>query len=322
MKYIIAVAIGASLALLSAVAGAQQNYPNKPIRFILAYPPGGGTDILARILGNKLSENIGQTIVVDNRPGAGANIAAEIAARAAADGYTIFIVNEAHAYNATLYSKLAYDLIKDFAPVTLLASTPNILIVHPSVTAKSVKDLIALAKAKPGQINYASSGSGSSSHLAGELFKNMAGVDLVHIPYKGGGPAVASLVAGEAVVGFATMPSVLPHVKAGRLRGLAVTTARRAPAAPELMTIAEAGVTGYDANSWYGLLAPAKTSKEIVERLNREFVKIISTAEVKDRLAVNGFETETTTPEQFAAYIRSEVAKWGKVIKAAGIRAD
>ena len=305
-----------------AVAGAADTYPSKPIRFILPFPPGGGTDTLARIVGQKLTQDFGQTVVMDNRPGAGANIGAEIAAHSAPDGYTIVMGNIAHAVNATLYRKLGYDLVKDFAPITLLAATPNILVVHPSVTAKSVKELIALAKARPGQFNYASSGSGSSAHLAGELFKNLAGVDLVHIPYKGGGPAVISLIAGESAVGFATMPSVLPQVKAGKLRALAVTTAKRSPAVPDLPTIAEAGVPGYEANTWYGVLAPAKTPAPIVGRLHGEFLNIMQSADIRERIAVHGYEPETNTPQEFAAYIKSEIIKWGKVVKAAGIHAD
>ncbi len=305
-----------------AVAGAADTYPSKPIRFILPFPPGGGTDTLARIVGQKLTQDFGQTVVMDNRPGAGANIGAEIAAHSAPDGYTIVMGNIAHAVNATLYRKLGYDLVKDFAPITLLAATPNILVVHPSVAAKSVKELIALAKAKPGQFNYASSGSGSSAHLAGELFKNLAGVDLVHIPYKGGGPAVISLIAGESAIGFATMPSVLPQVKAGKLRALGVTTAKRSPAVPDLPTIAEAGVPGYEANTWYGVLAPAKTPAPIVGRLHGEFLNIMQSADIRERIAVHGYEPETNTPQEFAAYIKSEIIKWGKVVKAAGIHAD
>ncbi len=309
-------------AVLCTGAAHAQNYPTKPIRFILPFPPGGGTDPLARIVGQKLTENLGQTMVMDNRPGAGANIGAEIAAHSAPDGYTIVMGNIAHTINATLYRKLGYDLVKDFAPVTLLASVPNILVVHPSVPAKSVQELIALAKAKPGQLNYASSGSGSSAHLAGELFKNLAGVDLVHIPYKGGGPAVISLIAGESAIGFATMPSVLPHVKAGKLRALAVTTAKRSPAVPDLPTIAEAGVPGYEANTWYGVLAPAKTPASIVGRLHDEFLNIMRSADIRERIAVHGYEPETNTPQEFAAFIKSEIIKWGKVVKAAGIHAD
>jgi len=311
-----------ALLLAGAFSAAAQDYPSKPIRFVLPFPPGGGTDTLARIVGQKLGQDFGQTIVMDNRPGAGANIGADIAAHAPADGYTLLMGNVAHAVNVTLYRKLGYDLVKDFAPITLLASTPNILVVHPSVAAKSVQELIALAKSKPGQLNYASSGSGSSSHLAGELFKTMTGVNLVHVPYKGGGPAVTSLIAGETVVGFATAPSVLPHVKSGKLRALAVTSAKRSAAAAELPTIAESGVPGYEANTWYGVLAPRGTPAAIIARLNGEFIAIMQSPEIRERIAPLGYEPDTGTPQQFAAYIKSEIAKWGKVVKAAGIHAD
>jgi len=314
--------VGGMALLLGGASAGAQNYPSKPIRFILPFPPGGGTDTLARIVGQRLGENLGQTMVLDNRPGAGANIGAEIGAHSAPDGYTLTMGNVAHAINMTLYAKPGYDLARDFAPITLLASTPNILVVHPSVAAKSVQELIALAKAKPGQLNYASSGSGSSAHLAAELFKSMAGVNLTHVPYKGGGPAVTSLVGGETVVGFATAPSVLQQIKSNRLRGLAVTTLKRTAAAPELPTIAESGVPNYDANTWYGALAPAKTATPIVTRLHTEFIKIMQSADILERIAVLGYEASTTTPQEFAAYIKAEIAKWGKVVKATGIRAD
>jgi len=309
-------------AALPGAASAQAQYPNKPVRLIVPFPPGGGTDTLARIYGQKLAEVFGQQVIIDNRPGAGTNIGAEIAAKAPPDGYTLLMGNIAHAINVTLYSKLAYDFVKDFTPVTLLASTPNILVVHPSVPAKSVKELIALAKARPGQLDYASAGSGSSSHLAAELFGIMAGVKMTHVPYKGGGPAVIALVGGQVSVGFATTPSVITHVKAGKMRGLGVTTARRSPSTPELPTISEAGVPGYEAGTWYGLLAPAGTPNEIVARLHAESVKLLKLPDVKDRLDATGFESIGNTPEQFAAYIRSEIEKWGKVVKASGARVD
>lgn len=308
--------------MLCGFVPAQAQYPNKPVRFILPFPPGGGTDTLGRIIGQKLSEAIGQQVVMDNRPGAGANIGAEIAAKSPADGYTLLMGNIAHAINVSLYRKLGYDLVRDFSPVTLIASTPNILVVHPSIPAKSVKDLIALAKARPNQLDYASSGSGSSAHLAAELFNNMAGVKMTHVPYKGGGPAVIALIAGQCSVGFATTPSVVSHVKAGKLRGLAVTSAQRSPATPELPTIGEAGLTGYEAGTWYGLLTPAGTPKEIIARLQAEVVKLLKYPDVKERLDATGFEPIGSSPEQFGAYIRSEIDKWAKVVKASGARAD
>jgi len=313
------------LVIACALAGgaqAQTQYPNKTVRMIIPFPPGGGTDTLGRIMALKLGEVLGQQVVVDNRPGGGTNIGAEIAAKAPPDGYTVLMGNVSHAINVTLYSKLGYDLVKDFAPVSLLASTPNILVVHPSVPAKSVKELIAVAKARPGQLDFASSGSGSSAHLAGEMFSSMAGVKMSHIPYKGGGPAVIALVGGQCSVGFATTPSVITHVKSGRLRGLAVTSAQRSPSTPELPTVSEAGIAGYEAGTWYGFLVPAGTSKDIVARLHAESIKLLKLPDVRERIETAGFETIGNTPEQFGTYIRSEIEKWGKVVKASGARAD
>jgi tripartite-type tricarboxylate transporter receptor subunit TctC len=307
---------------LATAAYAQAQYPAKPIRLIVPFPPGGGTDTLARVYGQKLGELLSQQVLIDNRPGGGTNIGAEIAAKSPPDGYTLFMGNISHTINVTLYSKLGYDLVRDFAPVTLLASTPNILVVHPSIPAKSVKDLVALAKARPGQIDYSSSGSGTSSHLAAELFSNMAGVKMTHVPYKGGGPSVVALVGGQVSVGFATTPSVISHIKSGKMRGLAVTTAQRSPLTPDLPTISEAGLPGYEAGTWYGLLVPAGTSKEIVTRLHGESVKLLKFPVVKDRLDAAGFETIGTTPDQFAAYIRTEIDKWAKVVRASGARAE
>ena len=301
---------------------AQPQYPVKPLRLIVPYPPGGGTDTLARLLVQKLSEALGQQVVLDNRPGAGANIGVEAAAKSPPDGYTLLLATIANAISASLYSKLNYDLVKDFSSVTLLATTPHMLVVHPSVPARSVKEFVALATARPQQLAYSSSGSGTPSHLAGELFASMTGVRLVHVPYKGGGPSVIALLSGEVSVGFATMPSVIPHVKAGKLRALAVTTAQRSPSFPQLPTISEAGVPGYDAGSWYGLLVPAGTPKEVVARLNAETVKLLKLPEVKERLDSAGFEVLVSTPEEYAAFTRNEIEKWAKVVKASGARAD
>ena len=308
--------------VLMAGAPAHAQYPNKALRLIIPYPPGGGTDTLGRIFGQKLAEVVAQQVIIDNRPGAGANIGAEIAAKTAPDGYTLLMGNIAHAINVSLYAKLSYDFARDFAPVSLLASTPNILVVHPSVPAKSVKELVALAKARPGQLDFASSGGGSSAHLAAELFNMMANVKMNHVPYKGGGPAVIALVGGQVSVGFATTPSVLPQVKAGRLRGLAVTSAQRSPATPDLPTISEAGLPGYDAGTWYGMLVPAGTPKDIIARLHAESIKLLKLPDVKERLDIAGFEAIGTSPEQFGTYIRSEIEKWAKVVKASGARAD
>ena len=301
---------------------AQPQYPVKPLRLIVPYPPGGGTDTLARLLVQKLSEALGQQVVLDNRPGAGANIGVEAAAKSPPDGYTLLLATIANAISASLYTKLNYDLVKDFSSVTLLATTPHMLVVHPSVPARSVKEFVALATARPQQLAYSSSGTGTPSHLAGELFASMTGVRLVHVPYKGGGPSVIALLSGEVSVGFATMPSVIPHVKAGKLRALAVTTAQRSPSFPQLPTISEAGVPGYDAGSWYGLLVPAGTPKEVVARLNAETVKLLKLPEVKERLDSAGFEVLVSTPEEYAAFTRNEIEKWAKVVKASGARAD
>ena len=316
---------GLLFALALALAGgvpAYAQYPGKPVRMIVPFPPGGGTDTLARIMAQKLGEVLGQQVVIDNRPGGGTNIGAELAAKAAPDGYTVLMGNVSHAINVTLYGKLNYDFIKDFAPVSLLASTPNILVVHPSVPAKSVKELIAVARARPGELDYASSGSGTSSHLSAELFSLMAGIKMTHVPYKGGGPAVIALVGGQCSVGFATTPSVISHVKSGRLRGLAVTSAKRSPSTPELPTVSEAGMAGYESSTWYGFLVPARTSGDIVARLHAESVKLLKQADVRERIESAGFETIGNAPEEFAAYIRSEIEKWSKVVKASGARAD
>jgi tripartite-type tricarboxylate transporter receptor subunit TctC len=299
-----------------------QDYPTKSVRFVVPFPPGGGTDTLARIVGAHLSKTLGQSMVMDNRPGAGTNIGAEIAARSAPDGYTLLMGNIAQAVNVTLYRKLSYDFVKDFDPVTLLAYAPNMLVTHPSVAAKNVQELVALAKKAPGSLNYASSGSGSSSHLAGELFKNMTGTDIVHVPYKGGGPAVASLLGGETRVGFATMPSVLPQTQSGKLRALAVTGDKRSPTASEIPTIAESGVAGYAANGWYGVLVPTGTPKTIVTKLHKELLATVNNKDVQTQLTRFGYDIETNTPDAFRKMIVAEIKKWGAVVKAANLRAD
>ncbi len=299
-----------------------QNYPTKPIRMIVAYPPGGGTDIVGRMIAQKLSENFGQTVVIDNRGGAAGGIGTEIAAKSVPDGYTILMGNVApNAINVSLYAKLGYDPVRDFEPVSLVASTPNILVVQPSFAAKTIPDLIALAKAKPATLNYPSAGLGSSSHLAGELFDNLAGVKMVHIPYKGGGPALTDLLGGQVQLMFATMPAAMPHVRSGRLRAIAVTSVKRSQAMPDLPTIGET-LKGYDASTWYGVLAPVRTPHAVVMTLHDEIIRILGAAEMRERLLAQGFEPVGGTPAEFAAYIKSEIAKWGKVIKAAGIKPE
>ncbi len=310
-----------ALALVAQVHA--QQYPTKPVRLIVAYPPGGGTDIVGRMMAQKLSENFGHTVIVDNRGGATGNIGTEIAARAAPDGYTLLMGNVApNAINVSLFKKIPFDPVKNFAPISLIAATPNILVVNPGVPVKTVKDLIALAKAKPGVFNYASAGIGSSSHLAGALFGILTHTDIVHVPYKGGGIALVDVLSGQTQLYFATMPAAMPHVKSGKLRPVAVTTERRSQTLPELPTIAETGVAGYEASTWYGLLAPAQTPRAIVTRLHGESVKILAAPDMRSKLASQGFEPVGNTPEQFAAYIQSEIAKWGKVIRDAGIRAE
>jgi tripartite-type tricarboxylate transporter receptor subunit TctC len=299
-----------------------QQYPSRPIRLVVPFPPGGGTDTMARAIGPKLGEALGQQVVPENRGGAGANIGAEIAAKSAPDGYTLMLATITNAIGASLYTRLNYDLVRDFAPITQLATTPHILVVHPSVPVKSVKEFIAFAKARPGELTYSSSGNGSAAHLAGELFNSLTGVKTVHVPYKGGGPSMIALVGGEVSLAFATMPSAINYVRAGRLRGLAVTTAKRSPSTPELPTIAETGVAGYEAGSWYGLSAPAGTPKDIIGRLNAETIKVVALPDVKERLFNAGFEVVTSSPEQFGEFTRTEIQKWGKLVKAAGLKVD
>lgn len=312
------------LAWLSGAAGAAQvQYPTKPIRLIVPFPPGGTTDVVARVIAQKLTENWSQQVVVDNRPGAGGIIGTELAAKAPADGYTLLLGSiTTHAVNPSLYKKLPFDPLRDFAPVSLAVSTPQVLVVHPSVAAKSVKELIALAKAKPGQLNYASAGTGTSPHLTFELFKSMAGVDLVHVPYKGTGPAITDLIGGQVQTMITGVVALYPHIKAGKLRALGATSAKRVAALPDVPTIAESGVPGFDVASWFGVFAPAGTPKPIVARLNAEIVKILAVPELRRKLAGQGADPATNTPEQFAAYVKSELARWSKVVKDTGARAD
>lgn len=302
---------------------AAQQYPTRPVRFVLGFPPGGGSDTIARLLSTRLSENLGRPVVVDNRPGAGGNVAGEIVAKSPPDGYTLLMGNNGIlATNASLYKNMAFDPVKDLAPVTLLASQPNILVVHPSLPVKSVKELIALARYRPGQLNYASSGSGLASHLAAELFKSMTRTDMVHVPYKGGGPSVLNTLSGQCELTFATALSVQPFLKAGRLRPLAVTTAVRSRNFPDLPTVAEAGVPGFEASTWHGVVVPAGTPQAIIGRLNGEFNKVLQVPDVRDRLATQGADAIGGTPQQFADYIGAEIPKWAKIIKESGARVD
>ncbi len=323
--YRLALTIFAALAGAVALAGHAnaQNYPNKPLRLIVPFPPGGGNDILARTVGQRLAEAIGQQIIVDNRGGAGGLIGAELAAKAVPDGYTIFLASIGNlAFMPALHAKLPYDPVRDFAPLTLLATSAFVLVVNPSLPAKSVKELIALAKTKPGQLNYASAGQGSSLHLTGEIFKLATGTDLVHVPYKGGAPALTDLIAGQVQIMFATTPGTLPHVRTGKLRALGVSGARRSAAAPDVPTIAESGVPGFEVLNWYGIVAPARTPVTIVQRLNGELVKTLKAPEMIEALGTQGLEAAGGPAEKFGAFIKSEIAKYAKVIKAAGVRAE
>ena len=316
-----AVVVGCALCAATPAALGQA-YPAKPVRMIAASSPGSAVDIVARIVAQKLGEQLGQQVVVDNRAGAGGNLGAELAAKAAPDGYTLFMGTPAHAINTGLYRKLNYDLIRDFAPVTQVTSGQYVVVVHPSLPVKSIRELIALARAKPGQLNYASAGSGNATHLAGELFASAARIKLVHVPYKGSGPAVTDLVGGQVQLMFANLVAALPQVKTGRLKALAVTGQTRAAAAPELPTVIEAGVPGYTVISWFGVLVPAATPRELIMKLNAELARTMSAPDVRDRLAADGAEPTTGTPEQFGAFLRAEIAQWTKVVKDAGIVAE
>ena len=321
MQRILRVAIALGFAL--ALDAAAQGYPAKPIRLIVPFPPGGSADILARAIGQKAGEGLGQTLVVENRPGAGTAIGAEALAKSAPDGYAVMIGTvSSHAINPALNPKLPFDPVKDFTAVSLVATIPFAMIVHPSVQAKNVQEFVALARAKPGSLNYSSAGNGTSNHLAGELFKSMAGIDIVHIPYKGSAPALNDLVAGQVALMFDLVLTAAPHVKSGAARGLAVTGAQRSSVLPELPTVAESGLPGYEVSAWFGIFAPAGVPEPVVQRLNAEFVKALRDSDLRQRLASQGAEPLTSTPAEFAAYLRSEIDKWGKVVKAAGMKVD
>ncbi len=303
-------------------AGAQSNYPNRQIRMIVPFAAGGPTDAIARAIAQKLNEAWGQPVVVDNRGGAGGNIGTEIAAKSPPDGYTLFIGTVANAINQSLFARLPFDFLRDFAPVTQNYVTGLILAVHPSLPVTSVKELIALAKAHPGELSYSSSGVGGTPHLSGELFNSMAGVKMVHVPYKGSAPAMTDLLGGQIQLTFDNMLTVLPQVKGGKLRGLAVTLPARSPLAPELPTVAESGLKGFEVKSWNGVVVPTGTSKEIIARLNGEIVKILRQPDLREKFLVQGVELVPTTPEEFGAFIRQDIAKWAKVIQISGARAE
>ena len=315
--------LGAAALLLAAAAAQAQHYPSKPVRIIIPFPPGGNTDIYARPVAAKMGEIYGHQMVVDNRPGAGGSIGADVVAKSPPDGYTmVTAVTGTMAINQFLYRKLPFDPDKDFAPVTQVGSLPLILVVHPSLPAKNVREFIAMAKAKPGQLNYGSSGVGTATHMTTELFKSMAGVDLVHIPYKGSGQVMGDVIGGQLALIFDQIVSSLPHVQGGKLRMLAITSAKRFPSLPDLPTIAESGVPGYESISWAGVAVPAGTPKEIIARLHAEIVKVLAAPDIRERFLRDGIETIGSTPEQFTEHIRRERIKWAKVVKDSGAKAD
>ena len=320
MKNII-FAFAASMAAACALPALADEYPTRPIRMLVGFAPGGGTDTTARAIAQKMAASMGQQVIVDNRAGGAGNAATEIVVRSSGDGYTILMGTiAALAINPTLYGNLPFDPLKDLAPVSQAVNSSNLLVTHPSVAATSVKELIALAKAKPGQLNFGSSGVGGTGHLAGVLFDTLAGTSMTHVPYSGGGPAMIALVGGQIQLVFATAATAVPQIKAGKIRGLAATTLARASVMPELPTIAESGLPGFDANNWYGVVVPAKTPKAIIAKLNAEMIRALSAQDLKDLFLTQGLDPAPGTPEQFGAYIKSEIVKWEKIIKASGAK--
>ena len=310
------------LAMVCGIATAQQ-YPAKPIRMVVGFAPGGGTDLVARIIGQKMTESWGQPVLVDNRAGATGTIGADLVAKAPGDGYTLLMGHvNSHGIAPNLFKKLPYDAERDFAMVAYVGYVPNVLVIHPSIPARNVKELIALAKSQPDALNYASSGVGSTQHLAGELFKLLTGVTIVHVPYKGSGPAVVDLLAGHVSMNFDTMPPVLPHIKTGRMRALALTTPKRSPQLPDVPTLIEAGLKGFDMTNWYGVMAPAKTPRDIVVKLNGEINRIVRLPDAKSKLEEAGTQLDPMSPEQFATFLHSEIGKYAKLVKASGVTLD
>ena len=322
-KYLVSIAVLGAIGSGAALAQTAATFPAKPVRFIAPFPPGGSTDLLARLVAIKLTEAWGQQVTVENRGGAGGTIGVELAARAAPDGYTIVMGHVGtFGFNPTLYPKLPYDAIRDFAPITVLATVPNGMAVHPSLPVKTARDFVALAKAKPGELLYASGGSGSASHLAGEYFKLLTKIDMVHVPYKGTGPAMISMISGQTTMTITGMVALMPHVKSNRLKLLGVATMKRLSIMPDIPTINESGVPGYDANQWYGVLTQAAVPRDIIAKLHADIVKVLARPDVKERLAADGAEPVANTPEQFAAHIKAEIARWAPVVKASGAKPD
>jgi tripartite-type tricarboxylate transporter receptor subunit TctC len=318
----IALLLSVLLSGLCGFASAQEAYPSKPIRLVLPFPPGGGTDILGRLVAERLGARLGQPVVTDNRGGAGGNLGAEAAAHSAPDGYTLLLAAPSLAISPSLYKKLPYDPVRDLAPISLVATVPNVMVTHPSVQAKTLREFIALAKSRPGELNFGSGGSGTSNHLGGELFNIVAGVRLVHVPYKGVNLAMNDVMAGNVQLVVIGIPAAAPQIKAGKLRALAVIAPQRSPALPDVPTVAEEGLPDFDVTTWYGLLAPAGTPRPIVERLNGEIVRLMHAPDLKERLAGMGTDPLTSSPEEFATYINREIAKWGDVVRKAGLKAD
>jgi tripartite-type tricarboxylate transporter receptor subunit TctC len=311
-----------SLLVVACAQAMAQSYPNRPIRFLVGYAPGGGTDVMARVIAAKLTESLKQQVIVDNRPGANANIAAKIAADSPGDGYTVLFMSVSHIMSKPVYSNLGYDIERDLTPITVVSSVSNVLTVNPALPARTVKEFIALAKSKPGQLTYATSGIGSPEHFAGEMFRMMTKTDLLSVPYKGGGPIAIDLVAGHVMSSFNTMPPIIPHIQSGRVRAIAVTMDKRAAVLPDVPTIAESGVPGYSMSTWYGAVMPAKTPREIVIRLNQEMLKALALPDVKERLAALGADIVGSSPEETAAFFKTEIAKYTKVAHAANIHAE
>ena len=321
IKYLQYCFASVSALLLASVCGAQ-SFPVRPIRFIAPYVPGGGVDFVARVIATKLSETIGQQVIVENRPGGGTNIGSELVARAAPDGYTLLVGGVPNTVNSVFFKKLPYDVIKDFAPVTQTTTAPNILAVHPSLPVRAVKDLIALAKKRRGELTFASAGIGSSNHLSGELFRVMAGVEIIHVPYKGGGAAVTDLLAGQVSMYFGTTPSTVPHVRTGKLRALAVTSLKRSRVAPDVPTMDEAALPGFENAAWHGLLAPAATPPAVIDKLHTEVVRVLRLPEIIERMGAQGVDIIGGTPAELAAFIRQDLAKYDKLVKSAGLRIE
>ncbi len=313
----------AALASLAPQTAFAQAFPTKPVRLVVPFPPGGAVDISARLIGGELTKLLPQPVVIENRPGAGGNVAAELVARAAPDGYTLMMTTSGiHAINPALYAKLPFDAIKDFTPVSVVVSLINVIVVHPSVPVKSVTELIAAAKAAPGKLAYASSGSGTTIHLSAELFKSMAGINVLHVPYKGSAPAVTDLLAGQVNLMFDNIPSALPHVRAGKLRALAVTGNARSPLMPDLPTVSEAGLPGYESSVWFGIVGPANMAAPALQRLSSDTMKAVANPEFRARLLAQGYDPVGNTPEQMAQMIRDDVPKWGKVVRDSGAKAE